>query len=366
MKLNIFGDISLYNINANDFKFDRRFEELTSSADFNIGNLECPITESDEKEAHQVMYMTAPVESLELLKPFHVLSLANNHIRDFGTKGVEDTISALDGKDFQHFGAGRKVEDAIAPVLLEKDGVKVAVLGATRYANATAENGGGTAPDSVSLLKKQIRKYKREGFFVLLYLHWGYEYVRIPSPRERKIAHSCIDAGADLILGAHPHIYQGVETYLGKKIYYSLGNFIFHSSVYQLLSPLSDDAPVRESFAVSVEIDADHSYRTGLHGYELSDDGVEFYVPDRNAQLVKEVAAVSEILQKPRFQYLREYYRQAYRISEQNIKMRKQFQKSDELSITEKLKLYRSANGQDLKNRVAHLVMKVLGIENNV
>lgn len=361
MKLNIFGDISLYNINANNFKFDRHFESLTSAADFNIGNLECPITESDEKEAHQVMYMTAPADSLKLLKPFHILSLANNHIRDFGTKGVFDTIAALDEKGFQHFGAGRTIDEAIAPVFLEKNGIQVAILGATRYANATAENGGGTAPDSVSLLKKQIKKLKRDGFFVLLYLHWGYEYVRIPSPRERNIARCCIDAGADLILGAHPHIYQGVETYRGKKIFYSLGNFIFHSSVYHLLSPLSDDRPMRESFAVSVEIDDDHNYRTNIHGYELSDDGVAFYAPERNAQLVEEVDSVSEILRQPRFRYLREYYRQAYRISEQNIKMRNQFQKADELSFREKLKLYRSANGQDLKNRVAHLVIKIVG-----
>lgn len=361
MQLNFFGDISLYKINPGSFAFCDRFRELTGNADLNIGNLECPITTSEERESNQVMYMTAPADSLELLRPFDVLSLANNHIRDFGTRGVHDTIAALDERNFQHFGAGSTVDEAIAPVVIEQNGMKVAFVGATRYANATRENGGGTAPDSVKLMKQQIRKLKGDGCFVVLYLHWGYEYVRIPSPRERSIAHRCIDAGADLILGAHPHIYQGIETYKGKTIAYSLGNFIFHSSVYEMLSPLDDKSPMRESFVLSVEVDADMNYTTQLHGYELSDSGVTFYDSERNSRLIGEVNAVSAILRAPRLEYLKAYYRQAYAISEQNMRMRRDFQKSEQLPFKERLSLYLSANAQDVKNRLAHLVLKVLG-----
>lgn len=361
MKLNFFGDISPYNIDPKRFRFDRQFEELTQNADFNIGNLECPISEHTEKEAHQVMYMAALPESLTMLEPFDILSLANNHIRDFGTRGLLDTIDALKHRNFQYFGAGQTVNEAIAPALVEKDGMRMAIFGATRYANATAENGGGTAPDALPLLKKQIKKLKREGYFVVLYLHWGYEYVRIPSPRERRIAHRCIDAGADLILGAHPHIYQGIETYKGKTIAYSLGNFIFHSSVYELLSPLEDKSPMRESFAISVDIKNDMTYDTKIHGYTLSDTEVHFYDTERNTELIHEVNAVSELLRQSWWKYLKAYYRQAYDISEQNIKMRRDFQNAAQLGFGEKLKLYLQANRQDLKNRVAHLVIKMLG-----
>lgn len=360
MKLNFFGDLSLYNIDCHKFIFDDRYHGLVSKGDFNIANLECPITESTNKEDHQVMYMTAPKESLDLLKRFQVLSLANNHIRDFGTRGVHDTIDALNEKGFQHFGAGKTVEEAIAPVLVEKDGIRVAILGATRYANATSENGGGTAPDSIGLLKRQIKKLKRQGCFVVLYLHWGYEYVRIPSPRERNLAHRCIDAGADLIIGAHPHIYQGIEMYRGKSIVYSLGNFIFHSSVYELLSPLEDKSPMRESFVFSVEIDADMNYTTQLHGYELSDKGVSFYESERNSRLIGEVDSISAILRAPRLQYLKAYYKQAYDISEQNMRMRRDFQQAEKLPLKKRLALYQNANGQDVKNRLAHLILRVL------
>ncbi len=361
MKLSFFGDTSLFKIDSESFTLCDRFSALTNQSDFNIANLECPITESDHKEDHQVMYMAAPEESLDLLRPFDVLSLANNHIRDFGARGVHDTIAVLNRLDFQHFGAGKTTEEALHPAVVEKNGKRIVFIGATRYANATAENRAGTAPDSIGVLKKQIKKYKREGCFVVLYLHWGYEYVRIPSPRERNIAHRCIDAGADLIVGAHPHIYQGIEKYKGKTIAYSLGNFIFHSSVYELLSPLEDKSPMRESFVISLDIADDHSYDCQIHGYQLSDSGVRFYDKERNANLIKEVNAVSEILQQSRWKYLKAYYRQAYDISEQNIKMRRDFQRAGNMRFSEKIKLYLQANRKDLKNRLEHLVMKIFG-----
>lgn len=360
-RINIFGDISLYQIDTDSFSWDDACRTQIKSADLNVGNLECPITDSQSKEANQVMYLAAPPQSLDLLNDFDILSLANNHIRDFGVEGLRDTIAALNEHGFRHFGAGTTPSEAIAPTVTEINGMRVAFVGATRYANATQENGGGTAPDSIGLLKKQIKKLKRDGCFVVLYLHWGYEYVRIPSPRERKIAHRCIDAGADLIVGSHSHIYQGIEKYKGKTIAYSLGNFIFHSSVYELLSPLEDKSPLRESFVLSLDIADDHSYDCQIHGYQLSDSGVRFYDEKHNEKLIEEVNAVSEILQQSRWKYLKAYYRQAYDISEQNIKMRRDFQQAGGLGFGGKVKLYLQANQQDLKNRLAHLAIKTFG-----
>lgn len=360
MKISFFGDISLFNIDHRNFSFDDKFRKITEACDYNVGNLECPITKGEDREAHQVMYMSAAPESLRLLKDFDVFSLANNHIRDFGTAGLEDTIRAVEAGGFQHFGAGKNKEEALKPLILKHNDLSVALIGATRYANATPQNGGGTAPDTYPTLKKAIRRAKAQGHFVVLYLHWGYEYVRIPSPRERKLAHRCIDAGADLIIGAHPHIYQGIETYKSKKIIYSLGNFIFHSSVYNKLSPLNEKGPLRESFAAAVVINPNLSYSLEIHGYRMSDSEVAFYDKSENDLLDKHIEQISDMLRGSRLNYLKKYYRQAYQISEQNIKVRNNFQLSKESGFLEKLRLYRKANTQDIKNRIAHLFIKLL------
>ena len=96
-------------------------------------------------------------------------------------------------------------------------------MGATRYANARRCYG--TAPENIRRLQKIIRNMKKEGCFVVPYFHWGYEYIRTPSPHERKIARVCINTDAYLVVGSHPHIYQAVEKYKKRMIFYSLVNY---------------------------------------------------------------------------------------------------------------------------------------------
>jgi hypothetical protein len=360
MKLSFFGDISLFNIDSAQFRFCQSFENLLNESDFNIGNLECPITDNVNKEARQAVHMHASVNSLNLLKPFQIVSLSNNHIRDFQKEGITDTINALKEFNIRYFGIGKTQEEAVKPLLIEKDGFKIALLGATRYANASENNGGGTAKDSFYLIGKQIKKLKKDGCFVIPYFHWGYEYVRIPSPRERKLAHQCIDAGADIIIGSHPHIYQGIEEYRGKKIVYSLGNFIFHSSVFDGLAPIQNDPRLNESFFITIEISKDFSYKTSIYGYKTEDRRITLYSEKENEILIRDVNKISNVFNSKRWTYLKAYYEQTYEISKQNIKVRKDFQAIDKLSLREKIKIYKTANIQDLKNRIAGLVLPVL------
>jgi hypothetical protein len=352
MRISFFGDISLYNIDLNHFTFDKRFEKLIKESDFNIGNLECPITDIGIKEENQAVNMSAPLSSVELLKYFQIVSLANNHIRDFKSQGLQDTIEALNTKSIKHFGVGKTQKQAIEPLKIEKDGFKIAFLGATRYANATVDNGGGTAKDSFSLIENHIKKLKKDGYFVILYFHWGYEYVRIPSPKERKLAHKCIDAGADVIIGSHPHIYQGIEEYKGKKIVYSLGNFIFHSSVFVDLAPINNDSRLKESFAFSIEVLKDFSYKTEINGFKTEDSRITFYNETENLILIDEIIGFSKVFSTNYWKYLKSYYAQTYEISKQNIKVREKFQSIKKLSLKEKISIYKTANMQDLKNRL--------------
>jgi hypothetical protein len=359
MRLNFFGDISLFNIDYSSFKYCNGFSELVDSADFNIGNMECPITNIDFKEENQAINMSAAKESIHLLKPFQIVSLANNHVRDFKEQGIIDTISVLEENNIKYFGVGKTQKEAIEALLIEKDGYKLAFFGATRYANASPEKGLGTAKDSFSLMKKHIKQLKKEGYFVIPYFHWGYEYVRIPSPKERKLAHKCIDAGADIVIGSHPHIYQGIEEYKGKTIVYSLGNFVFHSSVFDGLAPIDNDPRLNESFAFAIKINKDFSYKTEIHGYLTKDAGISFYDIEKNEKLIEEVKEPSQILKASKIKYLRAYYNQAYEISKQNIKVRKKYQNIDKQSFKNKLLIYKTANIQDIKNKIAAIFLSI-------
>jgi poly-gamma-glutamate synthesis protein (capsule biosynthesis protein) len=161
---------------------------------------------------------------------FDWVSLANNHIGDAGSKGVLETISALDRLGIGHGGAGRNATAARAPSLFEVGGVKVAVLG--RDAIAARYWAGAAATGSAGLVRDQavadIRAAKAAGAdVVIVYPHWGVEYRATPTAGQRALAKAMIDAGADLIIGNHAHWAGAMEVYRGKPIWYGLGNFVF-------------------------------------------------------------------------------------------------------------------------------------------
>lgn len=325
--------------------------------DFTIANLESPITLSTDKLKHQVINISSsPNNAYDILKTIDLVSLSNNHILDYKEAGVVDTINYLNKNKIGWFGVGQCEEDALKPYTYVKANQKIAIFGASRYANSDGCHWG-TASDSSKSLFHKISRYKNDGYFVVVYFHWGYEYVRIPSPRERNIAHRCIDYGADFIVGAHSHIYQGIEQYHGRYIVYSLGNFIFHSSVYHLLSPLADNSPLTNSFAVGIRIIGVSEYELTIHGYETSDVGIRLYSDAENTSLQRKLDEISSIFKTGRACYLKEYYKQAHSISLQNSKVRNSFQKKGHLSIKEYFSLYSNANWQDIKNKFIGLII---------
>lgn len=135
MKVNFFGDICLDGIDWQRFRFDPALLALMDGA-VNVGNLESPITHHATVKPQQVRNLRAAPESLALLRGFTAVSLANNHVQDFGEQGCVDTLSALAQAGIGHFGLGTDEVAALAPLIIERDGVRLALLGATRYAKA--------------------------------------------------------------------------------------------------------------------------------------------------------------------------------------------------------------------------------------
>ncbi|HHV79486.1 MAG TPA: CapA family protein [Firmicutes bacterium] len=218
---------------------------VLASADIAIANLESPVGVSGEPIPGKLIWFRAPPASMEAIKyaGIDAVTLANNHILDYDTPLLKETISLLDAAGIVHAGAGANISEARRPAIVERKGLRIALLGCSEFANPNlfwsrsyprtflaTEDQAGTAPIQDQMIKDDIARARKLADIVLVAFHWGQEYVNYPQSyfgRDlREIARVAIDAGADAVLGFHPHAIQGIEIYKGKPIAYSLGNFV--------------------------------------------------------------------------------------------------------------------------------------------
>lgn len=165
-----------------------------------------------------------------------IVSLANNHSLDFGTEALQDTFVTLDDAGILYAGAGDTKERAEELQIIEVNGLKIGFLAATRVIPVSQWNvefrqpGLFTTYDDTRLVEC-IEAAKKECDFLTVYVHWGIEREVYPEDYQTAIAKNCFDAGADLVIGAHPHVLQGIEFMDGKPVFYSLGNYIFAQTI---------------------------------------------------------------------------------------------------------------------------------------
>jgi len=243
VKLLAVGDILLSGIVAKVIKDKGPKEPFTfvlpefKKANLIFGNLEGPLSNRGNPLKNRCC-LYSPPETVKSLKyaGFNILSLANNHIFDYGYEGFEDTISLLKENNISWFGAGRNLNEARTPAIVSVNNLSIGFLGYSwdfiGSINAT-KNRFGTAPLKEKIILEDVKKLREETDIVIVSLHWSYEREYYPLPSQRKLAHKIIDAGANLILGHHPHVLQGIEEYNGGIIVYSLGNFIFPDISYK-------------------------------------------------------------------------------------------------------------------------------------
>ena len=164
-----------------------------------------------------------------------LIGLANNHVYDFGKTAFTDTLDTFNKMDLPTFGGGKKAAEAYEPFYFEKSGMKIALIAASRaekqyYTIVAEEDAPGIAGCyDPKMICDTIKEAKQQADFVIVYVHFGYEYTTIIEDAQRETAYKFIDAGADAIVGHHAHILQGIEEYKGKPIFYSLGNFLFNT-----------------------------------------------------------------------------------------------------------------------------------------
>ncbi|MDF1498664.1 MAG: CapA family protein [Patescibacteria group bacterium] len=238
IKMIAVGDIMLSRaveikmIQKNDFKYPfLKTVEITRNADIVFGNLETSIISGRIIQDNEMIFRTDP-KSVEGLKfaGFNVLSLANNHTMNFGKDGLESTLEILDENGISHIGAGLGRDDIYRPLIKNVNGTKFAFLGFTYNFDQRKMSGGdvyGVANMQVEKMKEAVQNVLLESDIVIVSMHAGVEYKTLASTFQENFARSAIDAGADLVIGHHPHVVQGVEKYNQGYIVYSLGNFVF-------------------------------------------------------------------------------------------------------------------------------------------
>lgn len=205
---------------------------LLSGADVTVGNLECALTTGGRQQAKAYTFRGDPSAALGLATAgFDVLSLANNHSGDYGHEGLLDTMGALRVAGLRHIGAGRDLQEARQPLILEVRGLRVALLAYSGLGPASfyaTQHSPGCAPAVVAQMVDDVRQARGRADLVVVTTHWGIEYTHQPSALQRSTAARLAEAGACLIVGHHPHVVQGVEYRADALVAYSLGNFVFY------------------------------------------------------------------------------------------------------------------------------------------
>lgn len=242
-----------------------RIASVTASADLAFANLETTISTKGTKNGCTYCFRADPKAVAGLVSAgFDVLSVANNHIWDFGLQAFTDTLGYLAVNDISAVGGGRNAVEARAPVVRTVRDTRVAYLAYTDMlpvsAGALAGRAGANIWDA-ERMKQDVAQARTMADVVVVSFHTGTEYETVHNASQERIYHSIIDAGADLVVGTHPHVVQDIEQYKGKWIAYSLGNFVFDQNF--------SDA-TRKGLMLSVTVNGGHITNVSRIPVEIS------------------------------------------------------------------------------------------------
>ncbi|MCR4611849.1 MAG: CapA family protein [Lachnospiraceae bacterium] len=253
------------------------------NADFTMVNQEFPFSTRGTKAPDKQYTFRVDPKYVSILQELGIrgVGIANNHVLDFGKEALEDTFTTLNNANIPFSGAGHNLEEASKLVTYEKGGVKVGVIAASRVIPVVEWNvrnsqpGVFTAYDPTDLLGA-VAEAKKSCDLVFVMIHWGTEHTDKLEEYQKTIGHQLIDGGADGVIGAHPHVVQGIEKYNGKMIFYSLGNFIFNQNIERTfalninynnenVNPSYSLIPAKASNATTREMTAEEA--TALYDY---------------------------------------------------------------------------------------------------
>lgn len=225
------GRLSQYNNSDITHVASKDLCDVIHNADFSIVNLECPIADENDlpiiKDGPNLKCTEFSYSILSDLG-FDAVTLANNHLRDFGDSSIIKTINKIDKLGIEHVGGGQNLHEASKILYYPKDGKVLAVINCCEHESSIAtKNSAGANGINVIQQYYDIKEAKRHSDYVLVIVHGGHEHFNLPSPRMQETYRFFIDVGADAVVNHHQHCYSGYEEYNGKYIFYGIGNFLF-------------------------------------------------------------------------------------------------------------------------------------------
>ena len=231
MKILITGDLVVSKEYETNKLIDEKVISLFHSSDYNIVNLEAPITTGQSRinktGPHLKSDLRGTKDVLSVLK-IDLVTLANNHIFDYNDQGVKETIRFCNENNISTVGAGVNKIDAAKILYFHTPEGKIGIINIAEneWASATESTAGANGMNLIDDIYS-IQETREKCDFVFVIVHGGHEYYNLPSPRIQKQYRFYVDNGADLVIGHHTHCISGMEVYKNREIYYSLGNFLF-------------------------------------------------------------------------------------------------------------------------------------------
>ena len=279
----------------------KQVRDITLASDYALVNLECPIVKRKAKPIVKCgpnLKCTSKVVDAIKYAGFRGVTLANNHIYDFGETGLADTIEDLTTNQIDYMGGGRNLSEASSIFYKTIVGQRLAIINCCEHEFSIAtEQTGGANPLNPIQQYYAIKEAKQNADYVIVIVHGGHEHYQLPSPRMQETYRFFVDAGADAIVNHHQHCYSGYEIYKEKPIFYGLGNFCF------------DEDGQRDSiwnYGYMVELHLEKNISFTLYPYEQcnhtpiiqlleNNDKIEF---DKQLQHLNAVIISPKVLQK--------------------------------------------------------------------
>lgn len=238
MKVIIAGDFAPRERLAKQVE-ERRFEEIfprnlvdiIKSADYSLANFESPIVEDGYNPITKCgPNLKCTPEAADAVKyvGFSAVTMANNHILDYGEEGLNKSIECCKKNNIDVVGVGNNLKEAEKILYIERSGKKLAIINCCEHEFSIAtDTTGGANPLNPIRQYYSIKEAKNTADYVLVIVHGGHEHYQLPSPRMQETYRFFVEAGADAVVNHHQHCYSGYEVYNGKPIFYGLGNFCF-------------------------------------------------------------------------------------------------------------------------------------------
>jgi len=241
-----------------------------AQADIRIANLECVVATTGKAGSKNYTFRAHPRVLPVLRRHLDGVTLANNHSGDYGREAFAEMLGLLKQAGLAQAGGGMNLAQAHTPWMVERHGLRIAILSYNEFMPRSFEadfNAPGIAWSEDEQVVDDIRKARsvHQADLVIPFMHWGWENERVANERQRQLARRMIDAGADAVIGGHPHVTQDIEHYRGKPIVYSVGNFVMKET---------DNEFQRQAWVLRMDFDRQGAQRLQTHAVRIGMDGI--------------------------------------------------------------------------------------------